>query len=71
MPVVFTAVQNMKKIALVVDRDDLLCLFRRLRPFWPPQKLYKWVSKELGRFMTNFVQINFKHITTPEIENPA
>jgi len=71
MPVVFTAVQNMKKIALVVDRDDLLHLFRRLRLFWAPQKLYKWVSKELGGFMTNFVQINFKHITTPEIENPA
>ena len=66
-----SAVQNMKKIALVVDRDDLLRLFRRLRLNWPPQKLYKWVSKELDRFMTNFIQIAFKHITTPEIENPA
>ena len=65
------AVQNMKKIALVVDRDDLLRLFRQLQLIWPLQKLYKWVSKELDRFITNFIQIAFKHITTPEIENPA
>jgi hypothetical protein len=66
-----SAVQNMKKITLVVDRDDLLRLFRRLRLFWSPQKLYKWVSKELGRFITKTVQIAFKHITASEIENPA
>jgi transposase len=66
-----SAVQNMKKIALVVDRDDLLRLFRRLRLFWATRKLYKWVSKEYDQFKTNFVQIAFKIITTPEIENPA
>jgi len=66
-----SAVQNMKKIALVVDRDDLLRLFKRLRLFWTPQKLYKWVSKEHDRFITNFKEIAFKYITTPEIENPA
>jgi len=66
-----SAVQNMKKIALVVDRDDLLRLFKRLRLFWPPQKFYKWVFKELIWFITNFMQIAFKNITTMEIKNPA
>ena len=66
-----SAVQNMKKIALVVDRDDLLRLLRRLRLFWQFQKLYKWVSKELDRSMTSYVQIACKHLTTPKIENPA
>jgi len=66
-----SAVQNMKKIALVVDRDDLLRLLERLRLFEPPQKLYKRVFKELGRFITNFVEITFKQIITPKIENPA
>ena len=61
----------MKKIALVVDRDDLLRLFKRLRLFWPPQKFYKWVFKELIWFITNFMQIAFKNITTMEITNPA
>ena len=66
-----SAAQNMKKIALVVDKDDLLSLFRRLRLFWPPPKLYTWVSKGLDRFITNFIQIIFMRITTLEIENPA
>ena len=66
-----SAVKNMKKIALVVDRDDLLRLFRRLRLFWPPPKLYTWVSKGVDRFITNFIQIIFMHIKTLEIENPA
>jgi transposase len=66
-----SAAQNMKKIALVVDRDDLLRLLKRLQPCWAPVKLYKWVSRELGWFMTNIAQIAFKYITTPEIENPA
>jgi transposase len=66
-----SAVQNMKKIALVVDRNDLLRLLKLLQPYWVPEKLYKWVFKALGWFMTNFAQIAFKYITTLEIENPA
>jgi transposase len=66
-----SAVQNMKKIALVVDRDELLRLLMLLRRYVTPVKLYKRFSIELGWFMTNFVQIAFKYITTPKIENPA
>ena len=66
-----SAAQNMKKIALVVDRDDLLRLLKLLEPYWTPIKLCRWVTRALDSFMTNFVQIAFKYITTPKIENPA
>lgn len=60
-----------EKDRLVVEREDLMCLFRRLRLFWQPQKVYQRVSKGLNGFITDFVQMTFKHITTPEIANPA
>jgi transposase len=66
-----SAVQNMKKIALVVDRDDLLRLFKRLRLYWASRKLYRWVSNVLGLFTKDFIQLAFTQFTTPEIENPA
>jgi len=66
-----SAVQNMKKIALVVDRDDLLRLLKPLLPFWAPVKLYMRVSKEFESFITDFRQMTLKHIMNPEIENPA
>jgi len=65
------AVQNMKKIALVVDRDDLLHLLKLLQPFWAPKKLYKDVAERLNSFITNLGQFVLKHIAFPEIENPA
>ena len=61
----------MKKIALVADRDDLLRLLKLLQPNWTQGKLYKRVSKCLDSFISNFVQIAFKHITTQETENPV
>jgi transposase len=66
-----TAVQNMKKIALVVDRDDLLRLLKQLRPFWTPYKFYIWLLRKLDSLKTTFLQIAIKHIMTAEIENPA
>lgn len=65
------AVQNMKKIALVVDRDDLLHLLKLLQPFWASKKLYKGFSEKLSSFITNIGRLAFKHITISEIENPA
>lgn len=45
------AVQNMKKIALVVDRDDLLRLLKLLQPFWALKRLYKAVTEKLKAFL--------------------
>jgi hypothetical protein len=66
-----SAVQNMKKIALVVDRDDLLRLLKQLRSFWTPYKLYKWLSKKLNSIKSEFLQIAIKQNIITEIENPA
>ena len=65
------AVQNMKKIALVVDRDDLLRLLKLPRPFWMPSKLYKSLLDSIDAFITNLRKIIIKLILNPEIENPA
>ena len=61
----------MKKIALVVDRDDLLRLLKELLPFWPPYEPYKRLSRKLDSLKTKFLQIAIKHIIAIEIENPA
>jgi len=64
------AVQNMKKIALVVDRDELLRLLKLLQLIWSPRKLYRKISRKFNSLVTTFKQIPYKHIMT-QIENPA
>jgi len=65
------AVQNMKKIALVVDRDDLLRLLGLLQTFRKPWKLYKWIAKDLYSLITTLRQITLETLITLKIENPA
>ena len=45
------AVQNMKKIALVIDRDDLLRFLRLHRLLWAPMEFYKWFTDKLVPFI--------------------
>ena len=65
------AVQNMKKIALVIDRDDLLRLLRLRRLFWSPMELYVGLTGK----MVPFIAINnlfvFKRVIIQKQENPA
>jgi transposase len=64
------AVQNMKKIALVVDRDELLRLLKLLQLIWSPWKLCKWMYNGFRSLITTFQQIHYIHRMT-QIENPA
>jgi transposase len=62
------AVQNMKKIALVVDRRDLLRLLRLVEQMWKPVKASIYSFRA---FLTSFKQIVSSTLILPQIENPA
>jgi transposase len=66
-----SAVQNMKKIALVVDRDELLRLFGLLQQLTAPKKLCRGITGKLELFSTKFRFFVQKQLLSIEIENPA
>jgi transposase len=66
-----SAVQNMKKIALVVDRDELLHLFRRLQQLIVPKRINKGIAGKLDLLSAKLGFFVQKYLLNIEIENPA
>ena len=62
------AVQNMKKIALVVDRKDFVCFLRLVEQILKP---VKGTFYALKAFSISFRHIVFSYLLLSKIENPA
>jgi len=65
------AVQNMKKIALVVDRDDLLRLLELFQRIRLPWKRYKQLVGKLIVRMAKLKEVRLEYCNIHKIENPA